>query len=170
MRGSGALFSSGEDRDHWCTPAPVIVRVLRVGPIALDPCSNPSSIVPAAIRVMRPACGLSIPWPSRAGWTIYVNPPYSNPAQRLFLERCAAYVAAGGLCDVIGCVPARTDTRGFRRGVFQSASRVCFVSGRIVFEGGENGAPFPSAIPYWGHRPEVFARAFEDAGEIWRAA
>jgi hypothetical protein len=31
---------------------------------------------------------------------------------------------------------------------------------------GDNTAPFPSALPYWGVRPRQFARAFESAGWV----
>lgn len=151
---------TGTGRDDWGTPQPVIDRVLDVGPIVLDPCSNPASIVPAAERIMLPLNGLTVPWPVPG--LVYVNPAFSE--LRAWLECCAAHGSAGG--EVLALVPARTDTRAWQRFATR-ADAVCFWRGRIRFVGADAGAPFPTAFLYWGPRVGRFIAAFESAGAVY---
>lgn len=61
---------------HWCTPLKYVraVRGVFGGTIALDPCSNPHSVVAAEAEYQLPNDdGLRLSWDYP---TIYVNPPY----------------------------------------------------------------------------------------------
>lgn len=49
--------------------------------------------------------------------------------------------------------PARTDTKWFHRAL-QSGVSVCFIKGRLKFEGAKSSAPFPSCLLIWGNIPE----------------
>lgn len=152
-----ALRSSNSD--DWCTPREVIDRVLCVGPIALDPCSNEQSIVPAEQRICLPQNGLTAPW--RVDGIVYVNPPYSRLQQRAWLHRCSTHPG-----EAIALIPARTDTAAWHD-YASTADAICFWRGRLRFLGAPASAPFPSALLYWGTRADVFRSAFMTAGLVY---
>lgn len=165
MKGRGALMSSASD--HWFTPRPVLDRVEQVGPIGLDPCSHPDS--PAYERAYRAYTGqhagvdgLECSWLVGPDELVFVNWPYSHPmpwATRVALQ------ALGG-SEIIVLCPARTDTRWWHV-VAPPADAIAFWKGRMRFAraGGApaQGAPFPSALLYFGRRLERFAASFGDA-------
>lgn len=177
---SPALFSS--ECITWNTPQPVADRLLAFDErgVALDPCSNDTSIVGAAEewRIERGEDGLARPWADRG--LVFCNPPYDD------LETWAAKMAreAARHVEVIALIPARTDTVAFQKHILPSCSAIVFWRGRMKYgagrahqaqtslfgaapvelEAGENVAPFPSCLPYWGSRPRQFLRAFESAG------
>ena len=172
---AAALYTS--ESQAWNTPEVVLDRVREVGAIVLDPCSNESSLVGAAEewRIERGEDGLTRPW--RDDGLVYVNPPYDD------LERWAAKMAreAARGCQVLACIPARTETVAFQKHILPTCTAIAFWRGRIKFGAGrstsrqvglfggepeplaegDNVAPFPTALPYWGVRPRRFARAFE---------
>lgn len=159
--------------DTWQTPADVIRRVQRVGWIELDPCSAKENPTSAVSFVWHPdGDGLAFSWVDhltalpaggKAG-VVYVNAPYSQMAA------WAAKVAheAGEGCQIVSLVAARPDTRWWRRMVWDTASAVCFWSGRLTFVGAPSVAPFPSAVVLHGDRGAEFELAFRDAGRVVR--
>lgn len=155
-----ALLSS-VDMD-WQTPPEVLDLVRQVAPIGLDPCTTKNNPV-GAFEWIWPevANGLDLPWWPAHGLA-FVNPPYGRQ-----LAPWAAKIAAEGQrgMELICLVPARTDTRWWRN--IETAARVCFWRGRIRFVGAPASAPFPSALGYWGPRPERFAEVFGARGGIW---
>jgi hypothetical protein len=175
---SAALFTS--DSQTWNTPACVLERVRLVDHIELDPCGNAGSIVGASREFLldRDEDGLSLPWSSLT----YCNPPYDD------LESWAAKMAreAARGVEIIACIPARTDTSAFQARILSTCQAICFWRGRLRFGAGpadkqqttmfgeapssqptgDNTAPFPSALPYWGPRVERFAAAFGDVGRV----
>lgn len=179
---SAALFSS--ESQTWNTPECVLERVRRMGRIGLDPCGNTNSIVGASEewRIERGEDGLARPW-STVG-LVYVNPPYDD------IEAWAKKMAAEATrAEIVACIPARTETVAFQRYILPTAAAICFWRGRMRFNvgpaagsrqigmfgeepsrqaTGDNTAPFPSALPYWGKRADEFAAAFRDAGWILR--
>jgi phage N-6-adenine-methyltransferase len=161
--------------DAWTTPEPVITRLLRVGFIGLDPCSNPASEVPAATRLMleRGDDGLAADWAElAAGRLVYCNPPYGRVIAD-WMKKCTQESGRG--CEVIALVPARVDAAWFQRWVFECADSVAFWRGRLRFGNPppgrpQNGSTFPSAVVYWGRRPARFKAAFLDAGPVFDVA
>ena len=156
-----ALFSS--EKPSWCTPHEVLYRVcLAVGPIGLDPCSNPQSIVGAAIEwsLENGDDGLAAPW--RGLGPVYVNCPYARGEMAQWADKMALEGALG--TEVIGLVPARVDTGWFRP--LWCADAICFWHGRIRFLGASSGAPFPSALAYWGPSAYKFNFAFSPVGKV----
>jgi phage N-6-adenine-methyltransferase len=154
--------------DGWCTPVEVIDRVLRIGPIGLDPCTSAENPVDApAFYVGGKRNGLAETWwqeEALDGALAYVNPPYSQ------VGAWAAKVAeeAARSVEVVTLVAARPDPRWFYRLVWDSAQAVCFWRGRLTFVGAPGPAPFPSALVYHGRRPWAFEAAFQDAGKVVR--
>ncbi len=91
--------------------------------------------------------GLARPW-SGVCW---MNPPYGDVI--------AAWVAKAhntcldGRHTVVCLVPARTDTAWWWN--HARYGEVRFLRGRLKFGGGENSAPFPSAVVIFGASPRV---------------
>jgi hypothetical protein len=156
-----ALFMSADMT--WCTPKAVLDQVRRMDQIGLDPCSNPRSIVRAKTEWTGPpkVNGLAEFWGGHG--LVYVNPPYGR-ALGIWMRKCALSALAG--VEIVACVPARPDTRWWHDSIVTSGATVCFWRGRIKFLGAKQGAPFPTAIVYYGDRPEQFSKIFNDNGWV----
>lgn len=159
-----AVHYSSATAEHY-TPARVLdVVIACLGAIDLDPCSNSHTdpAVPAARHFTIAEDGLRHPWHGR----VYMNPPYGD-AIAGWIEKLAREYEAGHVTEAIALLPARTDTRWFRR---LAAHPVCFVDGRLRFSGAKAGAPFPSALVYLGPRPAAFAAACGALGRVYLPA
>ena len=164
---TGPLLSSV--RMDWNTPDSILcplrafaLLAFGIARIALDPCSNGTSIVDALESFDAASNGLSHSW-LRNG-LVYVNPPYGR-AIGAWMRKAAQEAATGA--QIASLVPARVDTRWFQEAA-KSASCILFMKGRIRFVGALHAAPFPSAIIYWGDHPEAFQSCFGSLGLIWR--
>jgi len=160
MNNRAALMSTGNG--DWQTPPEVIERVIAVlGAIDLDPCSNSHDDpnVPAAKHFTEEDDGLAQEWRGR----VYMNPPYGRVIGK-WVEKLVEEFEAGRVTQAIALVPARTDTRWFKR--FRAFPR-CFVQGRLKFVGAAAGAPFPSAIIGVGVSVEALAEGFGDIGDCF---
>lgn len=166
MSNLAPLMSSA--REDWNTPYSVLELVREVGPIVFDPCSNPASVVGAAVEWQRDRDGDSLArsWPVNcpAIGLAFVNPPYGRTIGA-WLERCHGWRWSAPGREAIALVHARTDTRWFQEHA-RSADALCFWKGRIRFGGGRAGAPFPSLFMYWGSRSEHFAEVFAPHGLV----
>lgn len=85
-------------------------------------------------------------WSGR-GW---VCPPYGRQIGK-WLAKAHEAAAAGAL--VVALVPARTDTGWWWD--YCRFHEVRFLRGRVRFEGGRSGAPFPSAVVIFGRPARV---------------
>jgi len=167
------------ENQHRNTPEALLEIVRRMGPIALDPCSNDHSLTRAAIAWKgrgRRDDGLARSWTqaiARAGGGLaFVNPPYGRVIGQ-WIAKMRAESARGA--EIVALVPARTDAGWYQRA---HADAICEWRGRLAFFDGETGKPildgkgrptsakFPSALLYYGSRPEVFAEAFEPHGNV----
>lgn len=164
----GAMFSS--KTIEWRTPADMLDRVRRVGPIALDPCAHPRGLVRAAVEWTGKAGnkdGLAEPW--KADGLVYCNPPFGRTIVE-WASKCALAQIEDG-ADVVALLPARTDTIWWHDAVTM-CSLICFLKGRLKFlsdDGETDPAPFPSAVCLWSAKPGVqanFRSAFADAGWV----
>jgi hypothetical protein len=166
------LFSAR--RSDWCTPEALLVRIRQFAPIGLDPCSNECSIVGATTEWTLRENGLARPWAGHG--LVFVNPPYSRETVTAWVAKCAS---EGAGTDIIGLLPARTDTRWWQRYCAPrkalaggpGSAAVCFLRGRLRFLGAPQSATFPSALVYWGQqRVEDFIRVVEPIGQLWVAS
>lgn len=152
--------STGE---HY-TPSEIIDAVVKtIGPIDLDPCSPVNGpTVPAAQHYTVEDDGLAQFWRG----TVYMNPPYGAGIDAWVAKLIESY-RAGDVTAAVALLPARTDTRWWQQ---IRDYPVCFVTGRIRFEGAGNGAPapFPSALVYLGADLPRFIQATKDLGDVWR--
>lgn len=177
---TAALFSS--ESQTWLTPKVVLDRVLAFEPrgIELDPFGNAESVMGARRQYLieNGEDGFALPWPDLG--LVWVNPPFDQ-AERA-AAKCAAEAARH--VEIMLLLPARTDTKTYQRHIFPHAAALCFWRGRMEFlagreparqgelfggeaielDDGDNTAPFPTCISYFGTRPRAFQRAFEPAG------
>lgn len=111
----------GKQREtRWLTP-PHIVDAL--GEFDLDPCGAPGhSLARKTYLLENGDDGLRDPWFGR----VWLNPPYGKE-QEPFLRKLADHGCGTAL------IFARTETRVFHELVWQSASAVLFMKGRINF-------------------------------------
>jgi len=154
---------------HWGTPAHYVAAVKQVfgGKIALDPCSNPYSLVKAGVEYRLPRRdGLQLSWDYP---TIFVNPPYGIDRERgtsikHWLQRCAA-AHREHQSEVIALVPVATNTGHWKTSVFGQAAAVCFLYDtrlRFLVNGRDEGkgAPMSCAMIYWGRDYKLFYKVF----------
>lgn len=153
---------------HWTTPRNVLDVIAKMGPIALDPCSNQHSIVDAPTAFCGDD-GLSISWTFVAGGgLIYVNPPYNQA--RAFVQKCV-YEASQG-AEIILLTASRTDTK-WAHLIFATAKAVCLWGpGRISFGNPPPESPgeapsIASMFSYWGERAAEFMAAFHGHGVVF---
>ncbi|RKZ08819.1 hypothetical protein DRQ25_08125 [Candidatus Fermentibacteria bacterium] len=159
-----SLHYSSESVEHY-TPDQVLDAVVKtLGEIDLDPCSNPGiPHVPCKTRFTEAHDGLIQTWSGR----VFMNPPYKRYVINRWSERLIGAYHSGEIEQAIALLPARTSTRWFR--LFNEFP-VCLVYGRLRFLKygvARNKAPFPSAIFYLGHNPELFYQNFINIGAIW---
>lgn len=121
-------------KTEWLTP-PEIIKAL--GDFDLDPCSpvnRPWSTAKNHYTILDD--GLSKDWEGR----VWCNPPYGREASQ-WLERCSEH----GNC--IALTFARTETKMFLKCVWNKATAVLFIKGRLKFfhvtgeQGGSAGSP-----------------------------
>jgi len=138
---STALLSS--KYDSWETPPWLLEAILELygrEEFDLDPCCTNLN-VPAVYHIQRgvglvtgngtrfiaDTCGLSACW--GVSNLVLVNPPYGKELLR-WSTKCAT---EGARNDVWLLCPARTDTAWFQTQVFDRASEIYFLTGRVTF-------------------------------------
>lgn len=121
-------------KEDWLTP-PEIIRAL--GPFQTDPCSpigRPWDT--AAVHYTLADNGLLKPWEGR----VWLNPPYGNETER-WMRRLANHG------NGIALIFARTETKTFFPWVWEHATSMLWIKGRLRFytregkQGGTAGAP-----------------------------
>lgn len=107
-------------RDEWLTP-PYILRAL--GEFDLDPCASVTRPWPTAKKHLTAfENGLCAPWRGR----VWLNPPYGKESPK-WMRRLAEHGNGTAL------IFARTDTAAFFPWVWEYASAILFLKGRLHF-------------------------------------
>jgi hypothetical protein len=115
-----AISNTGERETRWLTP-PHIVEAL--GLFDLDPCGAPDHHLAKETYLLENGQdGLTLDWHGR----IWCNPPYGREAEP-FLKKLANHGTGTAL------IFARTETRVFFEQVWQRATALLFLRGRIKF-------------------------------------
>lgn len=131
------------ETDSWITPKEIVSAL---GSFDLDPCEHitqPWKL--AASGISLPDDGLLREWFGR----VWLNPPYSEAWR--WLDRLAEHG------DGIALVFARTEVAGFVRTVWNRASAVLFIYGRLTFcrpdgSRGRSNSGGPSCLVAYGSR------------------
>lgn len=130
--------------DEWYTPRWVVDEL---GPFDLDPCAPmqpPYEIAPLSFN--KEQDGLSQMWPDAA--VVFMNPPYSRPLLRPFVEKLAEHG------NGIALLKNQVDNLLFQEVVFARATSMLFMRHRIKFitPDGTTGSPFfGSVLVAFGH-------------------
>ena len=131
-------FNSVVSSDEWYTPRWLVEEL---GPFDLDPCSpidRPYDIAPLSYN--KEDDGLSKSWPENA--VVFMNPPYSRPLLRQFVERLAEHG------NGIALLKNQVDNLLFQEVVFQKAISMLFMRHRVKFirPDGKTGEPFFGSV------------------------
>lgn len=132
----GSHHSARAGTIEWLTPPEIIAAL---GPFDLDPCTPIEQPYPTAReRYTVLDDGLLMPWRGR----VWMNPPYENGLIEQWLAKMALHARGTAL------IFARTETEAFFRHVWEGATALLFMRGRINFHHGEGF----SKIAYQGGR------------------
>lgn len=151
MSGMGSHQSHGKGENVWLTP-PEIVKAL--GPFDLDPCFGSPRPWDTAAEHYGPTDnngmgGMHGDWHGM----VWCNPPYDREAWR-WLSKLADHG------DGIALIFARTEVEQFHRQVWERASSVFFLEGRLFFHRHDgrrapHNAGAPSVLVTYGYRAKL---------------
>ena len=153
MTAIGGHQSSRMISDTWLTPPEIIAAL---GTFDLDPCAapDPRPWDTANRHITLPTDGLAEQWAGR----VWLNPPYSREAVK-WLRRLADHQNGTAL------VFARTETSWFVETVWEKATAILFLDGRIHFHYADGRrAPANAGAPSC-----LVAYGIEDALRLARA-
>lgn len=158
-----AHVANNSGNNEWYTPKEYIDSARKVmGSIDLDPASSEiaNKIVNAKTFYTKEDSGLNNVWFGN----IWMNPPYAQPLITEFCEK----IVTESYNQAIILVNNATETKWFSM-LFEKASAVCFVRGRIRFfspDGRRGDAPLQGqAIVYVGEKTGEFVSEFKQYGQ-----
>lgn len=161
---SAVVHSS--DKMTWETPdnfLELVRQVSREGCIELDPCTTRDNPTRAIFHFTPDDDGLTEDW--SCGGLVFCNPPYGR-ALGAWAAKMVEEARLG--CEILALVPARTGVRWFQP--LWAADELLMWRGRIKFKGATAGAPFDSAVAYFGPRSRRFREVFGPHGQLVRSA
>ena len=129
--GIGGHHSHKAGTVEWLTPPDLIAELVRVygRPYGIDPCAAIAQPWQTALRMLtRVDNGLNQNWGDDSA---YVNPPYTHGVIERWLNRLADHGNGMGL------IFARTETDAFFEQIWNRATALLFMRGRINFHFGE---------------------------------
>lgn len=122
-QGIGGHQSAAAATTTWLTPPPILDAL---GPFDLDPCAAPAPRPWRTATVMNSELdgdGLAMEWDGR----VWLNPPYTSADIEAWLQRLGDHNRGTAL------IFARTETAAFQRQVWNRASGLLFLAGRLHF-------------------------------------
>lgn len=131
------LLSSNSN--EWETPQDFFDRLDKEFNFTLDPCATHDNYKCAKYYTIKED-GLIQDWSQD---TVFMNPPYGRGIKHWIRK---AYEESLKGATVVCLIPARTDTLYWHDYIFNKASEVRFIKGRIRFGDSNENAPFPSAV------------------------
>ena len=147
--------------DEFGTP-PEFVRPLAdaVGGFDLDPASGAETAPHASTRFNEEDDGLSREWFGK----VWLNPPFSEKTR--WVRRARSEVSAGRVETAVILLPVDTSTQLFHDHV-TSAPVVCFVEGRLSFDGGDRNPNFGILLAVFGKVSEDLLDALDRKGTVY---
>ena len=130
-------FSSNSN--EWNTPDDLYNTLHNEFNFTLDPCTNGMNNKCDKFYTEKEN-GLIQDWSKDI---VFMNPPYGRQISQ-WIEK--AYNESLKGSKVVCLIPSRTDTKYWHDFIFNKASEVRFIKGRLKFGNSKNSAPFPSAI------------------------
>ena len=132
------MFSS--TTDLWATPQDFFDKLNEEFNFNLDPCSTHEN-AKCEKHFTSEENGLVQDW---GGHTVFCNPPYGK-AIKEWVKKCYEEGQKENT-TVVMLIPARTDTSYFHDYIYNIASEIRFIRGRLKFGDSKNSAPFPSMV------------------------
>ncbi len=130
------------ETNEWATPQDFYDKLDEEFNFNLDPCSAKDNAKCEKFFTIEDD-GLAQTW---VGHNVFMNPPYGREI-KYWIEKALNETLSAERETVVVClIPARTDTKYWHDFIFNKASEVRFVKGRLKFGDGKNSAPFPSAV------------------------
>jgi phage N-6-adenine-methyltransferase len=127
-----AFEKTANTTDEWYTPKEIIDAL---GCFDLDPCAPTARLWDTAHHhLTRENDGLAHDWFGR----VWLNPPYSRPLIERFMEKMARHN------NGIALLFNRADSKMFQEQVFDEATAILFMRGRVQFyrpDGTRTGTP-----------------------------
>lgn len=142
------MFSS--DKNYWETPWELFNNINRKFKCVLDVCSTHVNKKCDKYYTIEDN-GLEKSWKTGKNKFAYCNPPYGKDISK-WIKKGKEEVIKGN--NSVFLIPARTDTNWFHDYIFNGASYIYFIKGRIKFviDGIKiNSAPFPSCIVVYNY-------------------
>lgn len=127
---------------EWATPQKVFDELDAEFHFTLDPCSTHEN-AKCEKHYTKEEDGLIQNW---GGQRVFCNPPYGRELPK-WVKKC--YEESSRAEVVVMLIPARTDTSYFHDFIYGKAE-IRFIRGRLKFNDGKQGAPFPSMIVVYG--------------------
>lgn len=131
---------------EWSTPQDLFDQLDTEFNFTIDVCATASN-AKCEQYFTQEEDGLSRPW----GGVCWMNPPYGDVISAWVSKAHASTL--DGRHTVVCLLPARVDTGWWWDHCRYGEIR--FLRGRLKFGGGENSAPFPSAVVIFGREPRV---------------
>src|SRR5699024_65868 len=125
--------------NEWNTPDDLYNIIDKEFNFTLDPCTNGLNNKCEKFYTEKEN-GLIQDWSKDI---VFMNPPYGRQISQ-WVEK--AYNESLKGSKVVCLIPSRTDTNYWHDFIFNKASEVRFIKGRLKFGDSKNSAPFPSAI------------------------
>lgn len=136
------------ERQTWETPQDFFSKLDALFGFTLDACASAEN-AKAANYYTEQQDALTKDWQG----VVWCNPPYGREQIRFVQKAYEESVKHGS--TVVCLIPARPDTKVWQELVFDKASQVCFIKGRLKFGGSKYAAPFPSALVVFGRRQDL---------------
>lgn len=137
--------------DDWGTPQELYDCLDKLFDLRLDVCANEKN-AKTYYYFDEKNNGLKQRWFGNC----FMNPPYSKPNKKEnkpglihWIEKTIRESKKKRVNYVVALLPARTETDWFEL-VWENASLILFLHGRLKFEGAKSSAPFPSVIAIFG--------------------
>jgi site-specific DNA-methyltransferase (adenine-specific) len=128
--------------NEWETPSELFNKLNDEFNFTLDPCCTKEN-AKCERHYTIAEDGLKQSWKFER---VFMNPPYGDEIGK-WIRKAYMEGTTKGRADVVVClIPAGTDTKYWHEYIFDKASEIRFLKGRVKFVGGKFTAPFPSAI------------------------
>ena len=137
---SELMFSSGTE--HWSTPDSLFDNINDIFDFTVDACADTTNYK-VKNYYNKKQDGLSMSWKNNSVW---VNPPYGRDMGNWIRKASDECLDVSSNTTVVMLLPARTDTKWMHDYVFENASAIVFLKGRLKFSNSKTSAPFPSMI------------------------
>lgn len=152
------------DRDERGTPREFHRPVAQaVGGFDLDPASGAEQHPTAETRWTKDDDGLSRQWFG----TVWLNPPFTKKDR--WIRKARSALADDDVDTIVVLLPVDTSAGWFHEHVAPAAEAVCFVEGRLSFDGVDGAPNFGVMLVVMGECPRELLDVLDSKGAVYRS-